>query len=284
MITSKSLDKKYHYLYKIIRGDGKFYIGVHSTNDLNDSYFGSGKYLKASIKKYGKDFHCKEILEFHSSRQSLLEREKIIVNSSLLKEVKCMNIIPGGGGGGGIPSETTRSKMREKSKELREKGIVKSWANTLSEKQRKLGNINSKIKQGALHQYSQTGDFIKTWSCKDEVVNTLKISKSTLMRALRDQNVICCSFFWSRRKVTKLIINLESVKTRSKWEKRGNSKPIFQLNQNNQIVKEWDSISLAGRHFGNRHTIDRSIKTGCLAFGFYFSFGDKDKFFQYSKS
>lgn len=31
------------------------YIGWHSTNNLNDGYLGSGKYLLRAIDKYGKE-------------------------------------------------------------------------------------------------------------------------------------------------------------------------------------------------------------------------------------
>ncbi len=91
--------KKYHYIYKTTNLiNGKYYIGMHTTDDLNDGYVGSGKRLWYSIKKYGKEnFKC-EILEMLPDRSSLKEREKELVNEELLKDNLCMNLVYGGGG------------------------------------------------------------------------------------------------------------------------------------------------------------------------------------------
>jgi group I intron endonuclease len=92
--------KKYHFLYKTTNLlNGKFYIGIHSTNNLNDGYLGSGKRLKRSIKKYGIENFKLEILEFFENRELLVEREKELVNAALLKEPLCMNLKTGGTGG-----------------------------------------------------------------------------------------------------------------------------------------------------------------------------------------
>jgi len=93
-------DKKYHYIYKTTcLTTNMFYIGMHSTNNLEDEYFGSGTILKRSIKKYGKENHLCEILEFLPNRKELISREKQIVNRDFIKNTKCMNLMEGGNGG-----------------------------------------------------------------------------------------------------------------------------------------------------------------------------------------
>lgn len=92
--------RKYHYIYKttcIITN--RFYIGMHSTDNLEDGYIGSGKRLWHSINKHGKDNHIKEILEFLPDRESLKAREREIVNQEMLNEELCMNLKLGGEGG-----------------------------------------------------------------------------------------------------------------------------------------------------------------------------------------
>ena len=51
----------YHFIYKTISDSGKYYIGRHSTKNLNDGYFGSGKWIR-SLKN--KSNLKREIIEF----------------------------------------------------------------------------------------------------------------------------------------------------------------------------------------------------------------------------
>jgi len=88
---------KYHYFYKITNLiNGHFYYGAHSTNNLNDHYFGSGIKLKEAIKKYGKENFKLEIIKFFNTREELSEYEFNIVNEDLIKSKECYNICPGG--------------------------------------------------------------------------------------------------------------------------------------------------------------------------------------------
>lgn len=102
--------KVYHVLYKTTcLATNRYYIGMHSTNDLNDGYLGSGTRLRYSIKKYGVENHKFEIIEQLPDRSSLKLREKEIVNKELINDTNCMNI--GLGGGGGLLNEEHAKKF-----------------------------------------------------------------------------------------------------------------------------------------------------------------------------
>ncbi len=48
------IDGYYHYIYLIINDiNKKYYKGIHSTQNLNDNYMGSGRALEKAKKKYG---------------------------------------------------------------------------------------------------------------------------------------------------------------------------------------------------------------------------------------
>ena len=123
-----------HYLYKTIcLITGRYYIGIHSTNNLEDDYMGSGKRLRRSIRKYGVENHKKEILEFFENRELLVEREKERITPEMITDKNCMNIQPGGGGG--FSSEQQRinsNKSHLKQKYLRENDI--EWVKKKSKK------------------------------------------------------------------------------------------------------------------------------------------------------
>jgi hypothetical protein len=130
---------------------------MHSTNELNDGYIGSGKILWYSIKKYGKENFNFEILEFLPNRKKLKIKEKEIVNEGLLKDSLCMNLKQGGDGG--FSNEEHRIKFlqasktngaiekgREKIKELRKD---KNWVKWHSER----------VKEGKLKKTGFKGTF-----------------------------------------------------------------------------------------------------------------------------
>lgn len=93
-------EKKFNFIYKTTNIiTGKYYIGMHSTDVVEDGYLGSGKLLIHSIKKYGVENHKREILEYLDTRDKLAEKEKQIVSIELISEELCLNLMVGGEGG-----------------------------------------------------------------------------------------------------------------------------------------------------------------------------------------
>jgi len=89
--------KQYHFLYKTTnKFNNKFYIGVHSTFNLNDRYLGSGYRLNKDIERFGKSQYEREILEFFDTREKAYKREKEVVNETLMKNWYCLNVAEGG--------------------------------------------------------------------------------------------------------------------------------------------------------------------------------------------
>jgi hypothetical protein len=72
---------------------------MHKTSNLQDGYLGSGKILKRSLNKHGKENHTFEILEYLDDLESLIKKEREIVNETLLSDKMCMNLKIGGMGG-----------------------------------------------------------------------------------------------------------------------------------------------------------------------------------------
>lgn len=92
--------KTIHYLYKTTCSvTGRYYIGMHSTCNLDDGYMGSGKRLRYSLRKHGKENHVKEILEYFETRELLIEAEKIAITPDMISDKDCMNLMSGGIGG-----------------------------------------------------------------------------------------------------------------------------------------------------------------------------------------
>jgi hypothetical protein len=52
-----------YIIHKIInKVNSKFYIGVHTTNNIHDDYYGSGLHIRTAIKKNGIENFEKQIL------------------------------------------------------------------------------------------------------------------------------------------------------------------------------------------------------------------------------
>jgi len=90
------------YLYIITNNaNGKIYAGVHKTTDLDDGYMGSGKIIKAAIKKHGIENFTKEIVAFFDNADDMFAAEKELVTDEFLLREDTYNLRRGGTGGFG---------------------------------------------------------------------------------------------------------------------------------------------------------------------------------------
>ena len=94
---------KYRYIYKItcLLGEwkGMYYIGQHTTSNMDDGYAGSGvrinEYYSIYGKRLGYTYKKKIYKNLIKSQEELDKYEKIYINKHLGKE-KCLNIDEGG--------------------------------------------------------------------------------------------------------------------------------------------------------------------------------------------
>jgi group I intron endonuclease len=101
--------------------NNKIYIGKHQTENINDTYLGSGVALERAIKRYGKQNFTKEILFVFNTEKEMNEKEKELVTESFIATNKTYNMGVGGEGGshfkGKNHSKETKQKLSEIAKD-----------------------------------------------------------------------------------------------------------------------------------------------------------------------
>jgi len=78
--------------------NGKIYVGLHVTNDLNDDYLGSGKQIQAAVKKYGRESFKREYIKICETPEEMYNLEAEIVNEDFVKDPNTYNMKTGGTG------------------------------------------------------------------------------------------------------------------------------------------------------------------------------------------
>lgn len=87
----------YHTVYLITNHvNGKIYVGVHSTFNLEDGYMGSSKLVDKAIIKYGQSNFTKQILHFAYDRDHAYDIEAQIVDSYFVHRKDTYNMHVGG--------------------------------------------------------------------------------------------------------------------------------------------------------------------------------------------
>jgi len=138
------------YLYTVYKTtnliNNKIYVGAHKTTNPDDSYLGSGVYLKRCIKKYGKENFKKEVLFIFETEKEALIKESEIVDENFVKSKETYNLKLGGGRKLG----TSGYKFTEEQKKKMCISQQKRWSNLTDEEriliQEKRNRIPNKLK------------------------------------------------------------------------------------------------------------------------------------------
>lgn len=134
------------------------YVGVHKTLDLNDNYFGSGKYLRAAMKKYGTSIFTKKILAVFDNPEEMFNMERKIVTEEFVKSKNTYNLGIGGSGGNRVSKDHHTHSPAHMSNMTTK--LVASWSDetTRFERIEKVKKRNTKFhKLGILKRPDWTG-------------------------------------------------------------------------------------------------------------------------------
>ncbi len=88
----------FHYVYETKNlKNAKCYIGVHSSENLDDDYLGSGTAIQHAIKKYGRENFARTVLQVFDTIDAALIYESELVDVPFVERRDTYNLVVGGG-------------------------------------------------------------------------------------------------------------------------------------------------------------------------------------------
>jgi hypothetical protein len=231
----------------------KIYIGAHSTNDLDDEYYGSGKHIRRSIKKYGLTNFKKEIMHIFDNAEEMYKTEAIYVNEEFILNTNTYNMKVGGMGGW---DHINAKKMTDETKK-KISDSMKSREFTEEHKEKLRGpkteehRANMRKPKSEAHLEKMRRPCSETTKKKISIANTGKILSEEQRKNLSDA----------------LKGKKASIKTREKMS----------TSHKGKIVSAETKDRLSGKNNGNYGTIcitdgynnSRILKEACIPDGWY---------------
>tara|TARA_B100000953_G_C17999544_1_gene414674 strand:- start:270 stop:932 length:663 start_codon:yes stop_codon:yes gene_type:complete len=90
-----------------------------------------------------------------------------------------------------------------------------------------------------VYQYSKKGELLAEYDCLESAANAVNVHKNSISNTCLGQNKTCTGFYWSYKLYEKYPIILDFRK-----------KKVLQIDLNDKIVNEFDSVSEASRVTG----------------------------------
>ena len=106
-----------YYIYLIVNKiNGKTYVGQHKSNNWQDKYMGSGRYLAHAKKKYGLENFEKFLIQYCNNKEEADNAEIFWIAEYRKRGKAEYNIANGGEGRTGPISEEHRKRLSEANK------------------------------------------------------------------------------------------------------------------------------------------------------------------------
>lgn len=240
-------------VYKIIsKITNEYYIGVHKTNNVNDSYYGSGIIIKRKIKKYGKENFQKIILNIFDTQEEAFEEEKRLLKENLNNPM-CLNIANGGQGGSNFAGKHHSEETKEKLRKI-------SFGRKMSE-ETKHKIIETRKKNGTLKCKDSTKIKLSQLAKNRYITDEVKIKISNGLKAYHDK-------VGRKNKIRKKYHHLEHDKnSKMSWiNKDGSSRLVYEEEIDNFLKDGWKigrdeytkiktSIALKGKCCGKENSV-----------------------------
>ena len=182
-----------HFTYQTKNNlNGKTYVGIHSTKNLNDGYLGSGIALQKAVKKYGKENFTMIPLAFFDNRNEALEEESFIVDLKWVNDKNNYNL-SGGGTANKVTSEETKLKMSNslKGREVWNKGVEMNNNTKISISKTKTDFI--------IEQYTKDGILLNSFDNFYEAYNSVNGDRKGLWKALNGKRKTYLKFVWKKK-------------------------------------------------------------------------------------
>jgi len=153
----KNIKNKFIYVYIINNSiNNKRYIGVHTTNNINDGYMGGGTAIKRAQKKYGISNFKKEILIFCDNVFDAYKKESEFIVSYNTLRPNGYNISPSGEPAqpNGISKET-RKKMSTAQKRIQNSPKMKNFKSKMMKEKWKDEKYRERVIQKRKETYTE---------------------------------------------------------------------------------------------------------------------------------
>lgn len=271
-------DGKYHYLYRITNLiNGKIYIGIHSTTNLDDGYMGSGTRLQKAYAKYRMSYFTKEILEFCNTRDELFLLEKETVNETFANREDVYNISIGGSGVYGLSGEKNHFYGKKHKEETKER-MRKNHANF------KLGNHPEARK---VQKFDLNGNMIIEYACLYDCYTNEKMSNHTLWKYIKSGKPYKGYVYrYADPSLYSKPYRAKSEETKNKLSKNHKgpsgenhncSKKVVKVDKDGNIIATYCSIKEAAvmNNFKNPLSIKQRLYNGKPHNGYFYKFAEE---------